>query len=166
MNNKGFTLLELIIVIVVLGVIAMTAAPKFIDFSANARAKAMQALVANIHANVNLVHSQAIVAEQTGSVGQLQMDNVSGANNYYRLVYGWPAATGEDGSSGKGFGLAKLLNSNFKSVNVQMEILTETIASIELTDRRAKNKTQCRIIYQQATNSDEPPEITALLSGC
>ncbi len=166
MNNKGFTLLELIIVIVVLGVIAVTAAPKFIDFSTNARVMAMQALEDNINASVNLVRSKAIVAEQTGRSGQLQIANGAAANDFYGLVYGWPAATGGDGSNGKGFGLVQLISNNFKSPNMQLEILTEKITSIELTDRRANNKSQCRIIYQQSTNPDQPPKITAVLSGC
>ena len=36
-NNKGFTLIELVIVIVILGILAATAAPKFIDLTGDAR---------------------------------------------------------------------------------------------------------------------------------
>lgn len=36
-QQKGFTLIELIIVIVVLGILAVTAAPRYFDFSRDAR---------------------------------------------------------------------------------------------------------------------------------
>ncbi|WP_341206294.1 prepilin-type N-terminal cleavage/methylation domain-containing protein, partial [uncultured Psychrosphaera sp.] len=35
-NQQGFTLVELIIVIVILGVLAVTAAPKFLDVKSDA----------------------------------------------------------------------------------------------------------------------------------
>ena len=38
-NQKGFTLIELIIVIVVLGILAVTAAPQFFNFSGDARSR-------------------------------------------------------------------------------------------------------------------------------
>jgi len=43
-NQKGFTLIELIIVIVVLGILAVTAAPQFINFSSDARTSTVKGL--------------------------------------------------------------------------------------------------------------------------
>ena len=43
-NQKGFTLIELIIVIVVLGILAVTAAPQFVDFSTDAKSSAVKGL--------------------------------------------------------------------------------------------------------------------------
>lgn len=43
-KSNGFTLIELIVVIVILGILAVSAAPKFIDLQSDARAAVVNGL--------------------------------------------------------------------------------------------------------------------------
>lgn len=45
MKTKGFTLIELVIVVVILGILAVTALPRFIDLQTDARISALQGLL-------------------------------------------------------------------------------------------------------------------------
>ena len=52
MNRKGFTLIELIMVIVLLGLLAIVAIPKYYDLSANAKTAAEQGVVGGVRAGI------------------------------------------------------------------------------------------------------------------
>jgi len=64
MKNKlqtGFTLIELIIVIVILGILAVTAAPRFIDLSSDAKKANHSAFLGVIKTAMKLAHMKCIV---------------------------------------------------------------------------------------------------------
>lgn len=61
-TNKGFTLIELIMVIVILGILAAVAVPKFFDVTAQAHYKNQKAVLGNIKAGLNLYAANELVA--------------------------------------------------------------------------------------------------------
>lgn len=60
-KQKGFTLIELIIVIIILGILAVTAAPKFLDIQDDARESVLRGVEGSVRAAVQIVHSASLV---------------------------------------------------------------------------------------------------------
>ncbi len=66
-QQRGFTLIELIIVIVILGILAVTAAPKFIDIQSDARAATLQGVKAALQGGAQLIYAKSAIAGEQGN---------------------------------------------------------------------------------------------------
>jgi MSHA pilin protein MshA len=86
-QQKGFTLIELIIVIVILGILAVTAAPKFIDIQKDAKGGTVKAVDGALNSVSSIVYGKALIAGQTGATGQVTVNG-----KVYDVVYGYLAA--------------------------------------------------------------------------
>ena len=63
-NSKqqgGFTLIDLIIVIVILGILAVTAAPKFLDIQGDARASAVKGMEGAMKSASDIIHAKSLL---------------------------------------------------------------------------------------------------------
>lgn len=87
-RSAGFTLIELVIVIVILGILAVTAAPKFLNLQSDAREGVLKGVEASMKGASSLVYSKSVIAgvesKASGSV------SVNGAS--VDVVNGYPRA--------------------------------------------------------------------------
>ena len=60
-NEKGFTLIELVMVIVILGILAATAIPKFVDLKGSAETSAAAGVTGALAANITILHANYLI---------------------------------------------------------------------------------------------------------
>ncbi|PSW28669.1 MSHA biogenesis protein MshA [Photobacterium phosphoreum] len=84
-RQNGFTLIELVVVIVILGILAVTAAPKFLNLQDDARASSLQGLKGAIDGAAGITYGKAAIQGKEAK----PTENVDGIT----VVYGYPAAT-------------------------------------------------------------------------
>lgn len=75
MKRNGFTLIELVVVIVILGILAAIAAPKFMDLQTDARISAINGLSGAIKSAVNMSYAKSIIK------GTDKLDNFCGVKD-------------------------------------------------------------------------------------
>ncbi|MGX5915686.1 type II secretion system protein [Aliidiomarina sp. Khilg15.8] len=97
MKQHGFTLLELIIVIVVLGILAVTAAPQLINFSRDADKAAVEGLSAALREGTDMTNFRARIRQldqqETACLdGKYDSNDNSCSNNGILIRYGYPVA--------------------------------------------------------------------------
>ena len=76
-QQGGFTLIELIMVIVILGILAAFALPKFADFSGQARYSTINGALGSVRSASAIVHSAAIAGNQTGATGSVTLEGTA-----------------------------------------------------------------------------------------
>ncbi|CAJ1900879.1 prepilin-type N-terminal cleavage/methylation domain-containing protein [Aeromonas veronii] len=86
-KQAGFTLIELVIVIIILGILAVTAAPKFLNLQDDARKAAADGVKASLQSSAQMIYSKAAIQGiEASSVA------VSVAGTNVEAIYGYPTA--------------------------------------------------------------------------
>lgn len=141
-KHKGFTLIELIIVIVILGILAAYAIPKYMNVDKEARIAVVKGLKGSIHAAADMVHAIAIAKGATTTVDINPGTTVTITGDRY------PTA------DAAGINTALADTSGFNPV--------EGTGSIRYEKIGAGDEPTCSVTYTEG----DPPDITFADTGC
>ncbi len=172
-RQSGFTLIELVVVIVILGILAATAAPKFMDLQKDARISAANGLAGAVKSSISMTYSKAILAGKDKTPSGAYICNSGAATatcdqnsaEGVELAYGRPAATAK--------GILRAVDIEAESEGTTptkewtYQVATGGLAIWQTGSSKVTSASQgCGIFYEAATSATTAPKVTVVTEGC
>ncbi|MEW5771279.1 MAG: prepilin-type N-terminal cleavage/methylation domain-containing protein [Pseudomonadota bacterium] len=150
-RSTGFTLIELILVLVVLGLVAAVALPRFYDLEADARAAKVDGLVEAVRTAASDAHKAAVSGGQDKAAAATLMLGKATVE----LAHGYPA--------GNAAGILRAARIRPERTDVRIDAPLPGTLVIEVLGGHAG---RCTVTYTQAAAAHRQPIISADKSAC
>jgi MSHA pilin protein MshA len=89
-QQSGFTLIELVVVITIIGILAAVALPKFVSLGSDARAAVMKAVEGSLRSANSMIYAKAAANNQLGATGTVTTNGAT-----ITTVYGYATSMTE-----------------------------------------------------------------------
>lgn len=153
-RSAGFTLIELVIVILILGILSAVALPRFLNLGGDARRAKAEAIHGSVRAAAQIVRAGALVANQTGATGSVNVDGAAITTNH-----GYPTA------NDAGIVAAANLSATDDKVTITGGGATAG-SSLTIQIDGASTPANCQVTYQSPASANNTPTITLVTDGC
>ncbi|WP_339670660.1 type II secretion system protein [Dasania marina] len=164
-QQSGFTLIELVAVIVLLGILAVTALPRFINLQADAKEATLQGIKGAIQGADTQIFARALLDSKTSGVAQIDSDAdntldiyvTNGHINAFSLGLGTPPAISLDGTA--------LAHSGAWTTTADLSTLVAPTTAGNVPVYLGYSEF-CKITYTESTGATALPTITVLATNC
>nr|BAD06382.1 mannose-sensitive hemagglutinin a [Vibrio cholerae non-O1] len=156
-RQGGFTLIELVVVIVILGILAVTAAPRFLNLQGDAREASLQGLKGAMQGAAGIVYGKAAIDGIETRPHTDSSPAVGGVTTHY----GYPTAT----SAGIGNAVSGITTDWISNTPSGTPTPREIQYSFSGNTKWEKDNNGCNVTYAEAT-STAAPIATVYAGGC